>query len=653
MRNLILLLLAGLPFTLASQQLEGIQYVDSLYRELLANPDSIHVYDLNGPVFSLAQGNKDTTIFYAKEMIRISEQIDYRKGEALGYNNLGLAYEINGDIDTGLIYYHKGAEIAIGLTGSPKTAANIYNNISIAYSYKGEMEKSIEYLLKTISLAESIQDTSQMATAYNNLGLRYLQMNSPNIAIGYLNRALNLNEAAGNRRKLALNYMNYGNSFVMLESYDTGTYYIQKSIRLFNETGQDYDRLIAYQLLANMFYVRDMYDSSGYYNQLAIDLGGQLDDPVSRSDSERLQAMLLMKSGNYDDAIPILEKATAFSESIDYQAQMAENYKYLGMAYAAVGDNERAQKYFFLRIEYMDSVISKKSDEAQMKLAEYQEEKNRQALDALEKDAEIQRLRADRSETINWAAAILGVLLVVLLIGLYNRYRFINSTNKIIEKERDRSEKLLLNILPQQIAEELKENGKAEARLYNEVTILFTDFKNFTQFAAGLTPSELVSEIDRCYRAFDEIIGKYQIEKIKTIGDAYMAASGLPEANTGHALDMVKASVEIQEYMQKNIALKKEKNEPYFEIRIGLHSGPVVAGIVGIKKFAYDIWGDTVNIASRMESNSLPGKINISESTYNLVKDHYVCSPRGLIDVKGKGELMMYFVEEEVDVVSA
>ena len=280
-----------------------------------------------------------------------------------------------------------------------------------------------------------------------------------------------------------------------------------------------------------------------------------------------------------------------------------------------------------------------------MKLAQYQEEKKRKEIEALQKDAEIQRLRAERSETINWAAGVSGILFLIIIGGLVNRNRFVNRTNKTIEKEKQRSDELLKNILPADVAEELKQKGKADARQFDNVTILFTDFKNFTEFASTLPPQQLVAEIDECYRAFDEIMAKYGIEKIKTIGDAYMAASGLPSANEKHAENMVRAALEIRSFMDGHIASRKEHGDAYFEIRIGIHSGPVVAGIVGIKKFAYDIWGDTVNIAARMESNSEPGKINISEDTYTFVKDIFSCTSRGMIEVKGKGKLAMYFVD--------
>lgn len=218
----------------------------------------------------------------------------------------------------------------------------------------------------------------------------------------------------------------------------------------------------------------------------------------------------------------------------------------------------------------------------------------------------------------------------------------IQQQNADLKHEKQKSDKLLLNILPAEVAEELKERGHSDARSFNNVTVLFTDFVDFTKAGERMSPQELVDELHVCFKTFDEIISRHKIEKIKTIGDAYLAVGGLPAADDAHALNAVLAALEIRTFMKQRRAQLGTRT---FDIRIGIHSGSVVAGIVGIKKFAYDIWGDTVNTAARMEQSSEPGKINISESTFTLVKDHVHCQYRGRIDAKNKGELNMYFVE--------
>jgi class 3 adenylate cyclase len=213
--------------------------------------------------------------------------------------------------------------------------------------------------------------------------------------------------------------------------------------------------------------------------------------------------------------------------------------------------------------------------------------------------------------------------------------------------EKQKSDTLLLNILPEEVAEELKEKGYAQARLHDDVTVLFTDFVDFTQYSEKLAPAEIVDELDGCFKAFDEIITRHGLEKIKTIGDAYMAVAGLPVPHPDGAASTVAAALEIREY----IRCRRSQQPDSFDIRIGVHSGPVVAGIIGVKKFAYDIWGDTVNTAARMEQGSESGKVNINGATYALVKDRFACTYRGEVAAKGKGAMGMYFVERKISQV--
>ncbi len=218
---------------------------------------------------------------------------------------------------------------------------------------------------------------------------------------------------------------------------------------------------------------------------------------------------------------------------------------------------------------------------------------------------------------------------------------------KDIKSEKDKSESLLLSILPPKIATELKNTSKVVPIIFESVTILFTDFVGFTKIAESLLPKQLLIELDGYFTFFDFVCEKYNIEKLKTIGDAYMCAGGLPTANKTHAIDACLTAMEFRDFalrMQELNSNSKDEMMPW-ELRIGLHTGSVIGGIVGTTKFAYDVWGDSVNIASRIESSSVPGKINISETTYELVKDFFVCEHRGKVSAKNKGEIHMYFLD--------
>jgi class 3 adenylate cyclase len=241
-----------------------------------------------------------------------------------------------------------------------------------------------------------------------------------------------------------------------------------------------------------------------------------------------------------------------------------------------------------------------------------------------------------------------GAFFLLLAGSFYYRWRYVRKSKATLQIEKDRSENLLHNILPDEIAQELKEKGKAAARDFDRVSILFTDFKSFTEQSAKLNAVELVNEINHCFEAFDGIIEKYGIEKIKTIGDAYMAAGGLPVLSDDSVTNTVLAALEMQEFIVAWGNVQKEKGHPFFEMRVGIHTGHVVAGIVGVKKFQYDIWGDTVDTASRMENSGEVGKVNISQTTYELIKDNtnFSFESRGKIEAKGKGNIDMYFVSK-------
>jgi len=210
-----------------------------------------------------------------------------------------------------------------------------------------------------------------------------------------------------------------------------------------------------------------------------------------------------------------------------------------------------------------------------------------------------------------------------------------------LKNENEKLNALIANMLPKSIADELITNGKVTRVKYDFVTVMFSDIHEFTKIAETMSPETLVDELDKFFSIFDSVIEKYGIEKIKTIGDAYMCAGGIPEKNITNPITVVRAGLEIMAYMRK----LKEEGMKFWNIKIGIHTGPVVAGVIGQKRLSYDIWGDTVNTANHIGSSGEIGKINISETTYEYVKDFFDCSYRGKIPVKYKGDLDIYFVD--------
>lgn len=356
-----------------------------------------------------------------------------------------------------------------------------------------------------------------------------------------------------------------------------------------------------------------------------------------------------------------LELAELKSNVINYKTAL-EHYRAFSILYRSQM-SERNRKL-------ADAVETLKSevDSGQVQIDEKKKEIHRkeQAIDSLTteqlrsaltvKDLELKNQKsamelAEAGNRRNVLLLVVGMIVIALLFVIIEYFRkrrsnaVLKSKNEEIVQEKEKSENLLLNILPDTVAEELKHSGKTSSARYENATVMFTDFKGFTTFAGNNTPEDVVSMLDYYFRAFDHIISKYPIEKIKTIGDAYLCVSGVPEENEDHALHIIQAAVEFQEFMKENAAKRFGSGAELLQMRIGVHTGPVVAGVVGSKKFAYDIWGDTVNVAARMEQAGESGKINVSETVVEASKGHFNFVYRGELEAKNKGMLKMYFVE--------
>jgi adenylate cyclase len=340
------------------------------------------------------------------------------------------------------------------------------------------------------------------------------------------------------------------------------------------------------------------------------------------------------------------------AENVNIVRYQAKGCECLFEVYEQLGDARTALAYHKRFVTLNDSVSSEQKSKDITRIAMDHEFERQQLADSLERAKEAMYLELIHKEDLateraNRNIALFLVFGILLLAGaLWSRLRYIRRSRAAITKEKDRSESLLHNILPEEIAAELKANGFAEAREFDNVSILFTDFKGFTGIAEKLGPKELVFELNVVFEAFDAVCENFGLEKIKTIGDSYMAVSGLPSPSDDSAQRMVHASLAMQEFLIRRKRFRDEENKYAFEMRAGIHTGSIVAGIVGKKKFQYDIWGDAVNTASRMESSGEAGEVNISETTYNLIKDlpEFSFTPRGILEVKGKGEMAMHFV---------
>ncbi|MBK9759488.1 MAG: adenylate/guanylate cyclase domain-containing protein [Flavobacteriales bacterium] len=416
--------------------------------------------------------------------------------------------------------------------------------------------------------------------------------------------------------------------------------HVQAALRLIPHFGEDYIPSTAYALLAGIERQRGRNDRSGpLLDSMTAVLG------TVRS-AQRLEdcPLCMMELAWHELHNGSPEKAEAWAKAmtkaVDYERSKFSQQCYhqvMDSIAIALGDYRSAYDHRAEYIAIRDSMNLTSAAANLQRIENNYKEDAANALRRLEDEAAANLLQKERTRrNILFAAGLVAVVFGAI------SYRQRRRTQKALH----RSDELLLNILPEEVAKELKAKGHADAKHFDNVTILFTDFKGFTEASERMSPQELVEELNTCFKAFDHIITARGIEKIKTIGDAYMCAGGLPVPASSTPAGVVQAALEMQAFM---IARKKERDalgKPAFEMRVGIHTGPVVAGIVGVKKFAYDIWGDTVNTASRMESSGEVGQVNISEATYALVKNEtgLTFTPRGKVQAKGKGEMEMYFV---------
>ncbi|WP_339625984.1 adenylate/guanylate cyclase domain-containing protein [uncultured Maribacter sp.] len=538
----------------------------------------------------------DRILVYSDSLMTEAIRQDSTKYIFNSHLQTGNALQQKGNLSGALDSYFKALEITDRNTEKNQVAI-MYTAIAAVYAGMNNRENVRQYYSDAISIFKTEQDTLNYAIAIENLGDTYLEWSKPDSALLYFNQSGPIFEKLGNKLALAYNLGNKGLAFAQKGRPTKAEENIEEAIAILEELG-DYRPITTY-----LNYMSDIY-----------------------ADKEDWD-------GAFDYALRSLDLAKQYGLKV----RISSAYLKLSELYERTGYASASLNYYRKYIVFRDSVVNLTAVQQMADIRRNSE----QAQFKAELDLTNQQKQTQKVVTI--ATGIALFLIILLAIGLYRRNVFTKRTNAIIEKEMARSERLLVNILPEETARELKEFGKVKAKKFESVSVLFTDFEAFTAASEHVDPELLVTRLGYYFTAFDNIIEKYGLEKIKTIGDAYMCAGGLPFPIENHALKMVYAALDILKFVEDTKAEKETGLS--FNVRIGINTGPLVAGVVGNKKFSYDIWGDTVNVASRMESLSDSGEINISEATYNLVKEVFECEYRGQMEVKNKGLMSMYFVK--------
>ncbi|MBK6622114.1 MAG: tetratricopeptide repeat protein [Saprospirales bacterium] len=616
-----------------------------------------------------------------REALRLTLGLDDKRLIARNYNNIGLVYASIADHPKALEYYLKALQFNEALENVAGIINNL-GNIGAAFNTLNEPGEAIEYFDKALALCDASTNPAIVSGLMNNLGNAYTALDDLDKALEYKLKALEISEKSNNRFRIANSLGNLGHLYAKMGLWDKAMDAHQKSLAINGKLNDRKGILSSYMGLAGVFFSTDQLDSSKVYffkaNQLALEIG----DVKTRAASlEKLSAIYENFYQN-DSSYLFYKEFVNLQNGLDNDRKLIEiKQSTLKFQFAKkedsllreqlIIDNQLKEKTLLaerqeqkLQLQNAEILLSEKQkqiqklailkSQADLKLEQNARSEKEKQLELVEKEKIIQQSelqlqgaelelknnRIQRQNTLRKFYLAGLALLAVLGALIYRNARFQKKTNVIIKDEKSKSDRLLLNILPQEVAEELKEKGSARAKYFEEVSVIFTDFVSFTKVSESLSPEELVNELNECFSAFDRIVYEHGIEKIKTIGDAYMAVAGLPSYCADHAEKAILAAMELVDFIEN-----RRKSRPFgFEIRIGIHSGPVIAGIVGTKKFAYDIWGDTVNIAARMESSGAAGRVNISDRTYQLAKDRFRFESRGKVMAKNKGEMEMYFV---------
>jgi adenylate cyclase len=659
---LAVILIIAFNHNLFAQKKRGQERVDSLLSELpKAKEDTNKAHLLGLITASYSRLDPDKGIEYGEQGLELARKLGWKHGEVDLNIDIANNYNEKSDYHEALQYYTAALTMAEMLDDKSSMAVASLNMANV-YTDLGDYVQSLASYMKALHICEELRDTDRIAITTGNIGAYYAVQKNSGKALEWLNKALKLYEQSGDKRSSIGVLNNIGVVYKELGNYDTALLIFSRALKTAEETGSKQSILFATGNIGNVYSKQKKYKEAlscfakamtiaeergdKYSFAIGVKVTGEtyLDMVRSPDDKEGYGRVSNMSSGYLQKAIYYLNKAAEMHKSLGTIGELPDTYKNLSEAYKLSGNYKAATESYEQCLLYKDSVFNKENTEKITRLEVEGEYQRKQLADSL-KNVETKKfnaLKLQKQKTYTYIGA--GVVLLLLGFSFFivkNNKQLTVQKSKLSE-EKLKSEELLLNILPEEVSNELKDRGATTAKHFDEVTVLFTDFVNFTGAGERMGTEKLVDELHTCFKAFDDITVKYNIEKIKTIGDAYLAVCGLPVQDPAHAEKVIQAAIEIRKFMQDR---KATMGDDTFEIRIGVHSGPVVAGIVGVRKFAYDIWGDTVNTAARMEQRSEASKINISQTTYELVKDKFTCTYRGEIEAKNKGMMKMYFVE--------
>jgi class 3 adenylate cyclase/tetratricopeptide (TPR) repeat protein len=615
------------------------------FKEEGNNPRLVQIYQKLANAYD-QRSDSGKSIYYYTAIENIIETYGTPQEKSLLYNNLGRQYVRDRDYPKALEYFRKAELQCVYIPCDYPEV--MYANLGVAYHNTGNTRRGIEYLLKARDILFARQDWAALASLEHLVAGVYFSNNDFYNALTHNELAIKYARQTKQRQALA-------------DAYETAA---EINHQLYDfEKAYDYYRRYLTELDTIRLEEQTRQQRIDQQRSLLAAAEGQIKYLIARQNLKEIE----LQQSLYEQ-----ERLKLLNENLALEAQREKDVVSLLQKEKEVDEAKLRQKTLEALRAQQELRLSAQRLDAERQNALIADLRRQEAIDhanhladSTQRVQEMERARREQeyqqqkqADFRQFAYSIGFMLLVILAIlaasWLYSRRsnrrlneqnQQIQAKNKEIEAERSKSDQLLLNILPDEVARELKTSGYATPRHYESATVLFTDFVNFTRLSAQLSPDELIDELDECFLAFDEICERHGLEKIKTIGDAYMCAGGLPVENDTHPQDAVRAALEMLDWLDRRN--REDTRAIFHQMRIGIHTGAVVAGVIGKNKFAYDIWGDAVNLAARLEEHGEPGRINISKATAEAVKPYFKISFRGKKEVYNKGLVEMYFVEKQ------
>lgn len=530
------------------------------------------------------QGAIDDALETLRRAADYLERAGSKAREASALHFIGNLLVSKNQFEEPLKYYFKASALRERLGDKQGQAASL-SNIGVCYERLGDNATALDYALKALTLRQSVGDRYGEAISLNNIGLLYMRIGNFEKSVEHSEKSLALQQELGNLDGVAMTMMNLGGASLKLQRFDDALKWLHLSIERAQKQNHKSIEGFAKISLAMTLQNLQRYDDALLHYDEALRLSDDLNDDLLKAYALQNRGELCAHLNAPERAEADLLEAKRLAERLGTRDTLSEALKSLSRLKEQTGDNAAALDYFKQFYE-VDKALMNESSRSRLRVLE------------------------------------------------------IAHALQTLQREQDLTERLLFNMLPEPIAARLKKGENAIADSASDVTVLFADIVGFTKLSARVSATELVKMLNRIFLAFDELAEHYGLEKIKTIGDAYMVVGGVPLPRADHAEAVANMALDM---MQALRSMKFSQTDA-LNLRIGMHSGQVVAGVIGKKKLAYDVWGDTVNTASRMESHGEVGRIHLSEITARVLEETFIVEPRGTIDVKGKGAMTTYFL---------